>query len=597
MRAASSRTRAFLLPAWMISTALALGACSVSELETMSAAPNVINSCEVDADCKTTKTHSGTCGSGMCIASLGEISTAFMEVVPPASAYWGAGDSFLVELDNLSHGDWTRDIALPKRASITGKITANAGLLGEPPSESCALVFDSSTQSLRVHLELSRSDASLGLPGWSVTANAEKAKNGGWEFKASVPAGSYDVYATALSGCDADFPPLFAPGQSLESGDVTFELHVGALSTLTGLVTPPTKNTDQHVSLAGWQVSLLEPERGRVISTTRKLNDSNPTNFGIRYQPLTNATPLLQLTPPEGTVAPVVFWDLSVLDLDGDGQVEPSLATLDLSTVQVSGSVVDDQVNPVAGASVRIRSIQLLGAAQGLSARYETTTTSDEEGAISLPLLPGTYQVVVTPPDRAGLAIAQTTWTIGRSPAHQAGRTVELPLLPLLQGSVLDPVGSRPIQGVAVNVVPSAFGASRFFDRILDTAPLVPRATSGFTDDLGGFSLGVDPGIVDMSAQPKDSSKFPWLVRARVDVPTDSLGPMFLSFPVPLAGTLRDPNGNPIQQALLRVFALVDSSSPSTPRGSSTGGVLQVAEGRTDKLGYFTLLLPAQLQD
>lgn len=593
---APSRVRSFLLPAWMISTALAFGACSVSELESASAAPSVVNSCEEDADCKTTNTHRGTCGSGMCIASSGEISTAFMEVVPPASAYWGAGDSFLVELDNLSHGDWARDIALPKRANIiTGRITANAGLLGEPPSESCAQVFDPSTQSLRMHLELSRSDASLGLPGWSVTANAEKAKNGGWEFKASVPAGSYDVYATALSGCDADFPPLFAPGQSLESGDVTFELHVGALSTLTGLVTPPTNTTEGHVSLAGWQVSLVEPERGRVISTTRNLNDSNPTNFGIRYQPLTNAAPLLQLTPPKDTVAPVVFWDLSVLDLDGDGQVEPNLVTLDLSTVQVSGSVVDDEVNPVAEASVRIRSTQLLGAAQGLSARYETTTTSDGEGAISLPLLPGTYQVVVTPPDRAGLAIAETTWTIGRSPAHQAGRTVELPRLARLEGTVLDPVGGRPLGGIPVTVIPSAFGTARFFDRILDAAPLIPRATSGFTDDLGGFSIGVDPGMVDMSAQPRESSKFPWLVRARVEVPADSLGPMFVSFPVPLAGTLRDPSGNPIQQALLKVFALVDPSP--TPRGSSTGGVLRVAEGRTDKLGHFTLLLPAQLQD
>jgi hypothetical protein len=581
----------------MISTVIALGACSVSELENMSAAPKIVNTCEVDADCKTANTHRGTCGSGMCIASSGDIDTAFLEVIPPASAYWGAGDSFLVALDSLSHGDWARDISLPKHASITGRLTTSTGLLGEPPSESCAQIFDPSTQSLRVHLELSRSDAALGLPALTVSANAEKAKNGGWEFKTSVPAGTYDVYATALSGCDADFPPLFAPGQSLESGDVTFELHVGALSTLTGLVTPPTKNTDQHVSLAGWQVSLVEPERGRVISTTRKLNDSNPTNFGIRYQPLTNAAPLLQLTPPKDTVAPVVFWDLSVLDLDGDGQVEPSLATLDLSTVQVSGSVVDDGVNPVAGASVRIRSTQLLGAAQGLSARYETTTTSDGEGAISLPLLPGTYQVVATPPDREGLAIARTTWTIGRSPAHQAGRTVELPALPLLQGSVLDPVGSRPIEGIPVNVIPSTFGTSRFFDRILDTAPLVPRATSGFTDDLGRFSVGVDPGIVDMSAQPRESSKFPWLVRARVEVPADPLGPMFVSFPVPVAGTLRDPSGNPVQQALLKVFALVDSSSPSTPRGSPTVGVLQVGEGRTDKLGHFTLLLPAQLQD
>ena len=48
------------------------------------------------------------------------------------------------------------------------------------------------------------------------------------------------------------------------------ELHVGALSTLTGTVTPPVSSTGEQISLTGWTVSLVEPEQGKVISIEEK---------------------------------------------------------------------------------------------------------------------------------------------------------------------------------------------------------------------------------------------------------------------------------------------------------------------------------------
>ncbi len=576
---------------------LLFASCSVEELADSAPVPRVLNTCQVDADCGT-GLQRGMCGSGMCVASSGQVDTAFLEIVPPASAYYGAGDSFLVALDGISRGSWTKDLSLARYANLEGMITTTVNVLGEPPSDSCEQAFDASSQSMRVHVELSRSVASRGLPGLTVAANAERAAGStSWVFAASVPAGTYDVYATALAGCDADFPPLFATSQVLEPGDVKLELHVGALSTLSGIVSPPMKTTDEHVSLAGWTVSLVEPEQGKVISTTRKLNDSNPTNFELRYQPLADTVPLLQVVPPKDLVAPIVTWDLSVLDLDGDGQVQPSLSTLDLATVQVSASVVGDDLEPVAGAAVRLRSTGLLGAAQGLNARYEASATADADGLVTVSLLPGTYQVVVTPPDRMGLSITQAAWTIGRSPPVQAGRTVEVSPMPSVEGAVLDPIASRPIEGIAVSALPSALNTAPYYERILDPAPLVPRVASTITGQDGGFVLGVDPGTVDIAAQPSELSKFPWLVRARVVVPGEPLGPMRISFPVPLAGTLRDPSGNPVQQARLRVFAVLDAKADNPSRGDpGLAGVLQVAEGRTDKYGAFTLLLPSDLQ-
>jgi hypothetical protein len=583
-----------------------LGACSVDQFAAADSAPKVVNGCEEDSDCQTEGANAVACSKGICVASSGDIIAAYVEVKPPAAAYYGAGESFLVPLESLDRGNWNRDLLLPSYAEVTGQITVSPGLLGEPPSEACEQAYEASSQSLRVHVELSRSNAVLGLPSLTVAANAELVEISGkkyWKFSEKVPPGRYDLYATALAGCDADFPPVFAPGQVLDPGTVTLALHIGALSTLSGIVTPPGDG-----SLAGWQVSLVEPDRGRLVSTTRTLNESNPTNFKLLYQPISDVAPLLRLSPPEGIVAPEVIWDLSVLDLDGNGQVAPNLEGLDLKTVNVRGRVIDSNVASIAGASVRLRSTALQGAPKGLTARYETVVTSDEEGSISLDVLPGTYQLIVTPPDPLDLSITETTWVIASSPDKQAGRTVEVAAKRILNGSVFAPVDGQPLRGTTVSVLPSAVVAAKYLDRALSPARVTPRMVSGFTDDLGAFSILMDPGSVDVSIKPSESSSFPWLVRARIDVPGHgaaaspgpSLEQMRVSFPVPLAGTLLAPGGEiPVQSALLRVFALLDSNEPTglaRDNDPITGdGVLQVAEGRTDESGNFVLLLPSKL--
>ena len=374
------------------------------------------------------------------------------------------------------------------------------------------------------------------------------------------------------------------------------------LSELSGIVTPPedASNPQEHVSLAGWQVSLVEPDQGRLISTTRELNDSNPTNFKLQYKALTEATPLLRLTPPEDQVAPEVIWDLAALDLDGDGEVTPSLRALDLSSVNVRASIVDSDVRPVEGATVRLRSTKLLGASQGLNACFETEVTSNGEGSISLTMLPGTYQVVVTPPEETDLAITEATWEVARTPLNQAGRTVEVLTREWVRGSVVDPVNGRPLSGVTVSVQPSTTATVDYLERSLNPIALTPRVASGFTDAFGSFSVAVDSGRIDLSVEPAATSNFPWLVMARVDVPVAHLGKLPATFPIQLSGTLLDPkNGFVVQEALMRVFAVLDADDPTGFARNNDpldgDGVLQVAEGRTDESGRFMLLLPSEL--
>lgn len=570
--------------------------CSVDQMPDHSPTTRVVNTCKIDSDCRASG-RQGMCGSGMCVASSGRLTQGILEIVPPASAFFGAGDSFLIPIDDISHGRWNEDLALPRYANVEGILTTTPSVLGDPPSESCSQAFDTTTQSLRVHVDFSRSDASQGLPGYTVAANAERVEGGtGFRFAASVPSGKYDVYATVIGDCEADFPPLFAPKKTLDPGNVMMELHVGALSTLTGTVTPPVSSTGEQISLTGWTVSLVEPEQGKVISTMRKLNDSNPTNFEIRYQPLGETPPILQIVPPKDLIAPTITWDLSVLDLDGDGQVQPSISALDLATVQVNASVVTHEVEPVAGATVRLRSTALMGASAGLNARYETSATTDAEGMFSLSLLPGTYQVVVTPPDRTGLSISQASWTIGRSPAVQSGRAIEVATMYAVEGTIVDPIANRPIENISVIARPSTMSTGSYAERIFGTAPLIARAASTLTGAGGGFVLGVDPGVVDITAQPSDISRFPWLVVGRAKVPSEPLGTLTISFPIPWAGTLRDPNGNPVQQARLRVYALLGREADGPADHPVLPGVLPIAETRTDKHGAFTLLLPSEVE-
>ena len=583
---------ALVLASWL------LVSCGVDAAESFDSGPRLINTCEVDTDCKSTAARDGVCADRMCVAPIGQIDKAYLEVVPPASARYGAGDSFVLVLEGVSHGSYASDLILPEYAVFEGMVTTLPSVLGEIPSDDCEQVYDPSSQSLQVHVELYRNETPNGLPGWSVLTNAERPVVGAsWVFKGSAPPGTYDMYATAMGGCEADFPPLFAPGLVLASGrGGPLTLHVSALSTLSGTVTAPRKTGGDHVSLDGWTVWLVEPTQGKVISTTRKLNHGATTNFRIRYQTAADRSPLVQIIPPKEMVAPVVTWDLSVLDLDADGVVDPDLSSLDLATVQVTASVVDSGFEPVASASVRLRSTALLGASLGLNARYDTLATTDADGMINLPLLPGTYQVDVVPPDYTDLSITQAVWTVGRSPAFQAGRTIEVERKQTIQGSVKDPIDNRVFEEIAISVSPSLMRSTSYYERLFELPSVLPRATSSITGAQGVFVVGVDPGIVDIIAQPSESSKFPWMLHANVGVPRDPMGEMHISYPVLLAGTLRDPtDGYPVQQAKLRVFAVTNpGSSSSLPPQVDATAVHLIAQGRTDKNGAFTLLLPSE---
>ena len=566
---------------------------------------HAVNTCKVDSDCRF-GAMGGACREGKCIASTGQIETAYLEVIPPASASYGSGDSFLIKLDGLSHGSSLTNLSLPGHAEIQGTVSAGSVWEGDLTPESCEQVFDALTQTLRVHVELWRVGDPYGLPSWTLATNAERGSgNVGWVFRAKAPPGTYDVYATVMGGCISDFPPLIERVE-FGSGAVRSDIQAGSLSKLSGELTPPT-GSDEDQSLARWAISLVDPMYGKVISTVRKLG-AGGTNFDILYRRLPTSwpggSPWVQIEPPSDVVAPVLAWDLSALDVAGENTVKLDLSTLDLSTVRVSATVMLADLEPVVNASVQLRSTALVGASLGFIARYDTKATTDDDGMISIDLLPGTYQVVVTPPDPTDLPITYASWKIGRTPSLQEGRTIEVGQKLSVVGTVVDPTARDPMESIAATAVPSVMPAGMFIERIVEPIAMVPRVASSITGAGGAFVMGVDPGLLDITAQPVESSGFPWLVRTRVGTASDSsdgsvgtdLGDMAVSYPVLLDGILTHSGRFAVQQARLRVFALVVSSpDPERPNRADAPRVMLVAEGRTGKNGEFELFLPSEI--
>ncbi len=577
--------------------ATVVAGCSFDALELVGAVPSLANACRTDADCGA----DAQCGPGICVASRGDLASVVLEISPPASAFYGAGDSFIVPVDGVATADFSRALVLPEYVEVASRITADINDPGACPAS--YVEFD---KSLAVHVELTRSDAVWGLPATTYAANATMT-DGGWAFSLRVPSGTYDMYVASLAECAAEFPPVLIRRQALAAGNVPSAYNVGTPMLIEGTVKPPIDEATQKPSLDGWSVSLVEPRQGRAISTTHTWMSGDASSFSLRYRPIeAPESPLLVITPPKGLAAPSVVWDLSVVDLDGNGSVDLDMSSVGVqSKVTVRARLIDEaasqaNVAGVAGATAKLRSTSLDNISDhGLSAVYETSANADDSGDVTLEVLPGRYRVVVVPPDQSSLAVAESEWVIAPSPLEQAGRTFAVPARTRLSGVIEGPRGGEPFGSISVAVAPSVFAPSSFLERTIAPDPVSPRVTSGFTGSDGRFDIPVDPGSLDFAAQPSADSHFPWLVRSRVKLPSDTLGRMTIGYPVPIRGTLHDPQGNAVQQALLRVYAPLDATGAADvtrplndPR---IEGVLLVAEARTDELGRFQLLLPAAI--
>ena len=608
-----------------LSLPLALTGCSVQFLSG-NAVDAVQNTCSTDADCGA----NASCTDGACFAKSGVIDEVLLEIIPDANSSSG-GLSFLIMQSGLQNGARHTTLELAGQNPFITQVLAN----GADLPASCPYVA-TGKQTIQSHIEFIRTGAVGGVPILGLTNVAVTAdtmlRAGVWNAPTSLASGMYDVYIqpAAIAGCD--IAPRILRGIDVGSlldpsaPPATLELPMPA--TLLGKV----QRTDDTGTLEGWQVDIIEPQEGRVISTSARLGPTDPmspvTNFSISYQklaaPLTAtvtdgaamAGPLIRISPPTPMVdkAPTLYWDLASADLAGDGH-----CSLDMSRLPVTPDRLVTVSGQVHGATDGVRSnLQFsslsLAAATGLTASFKKSVTTDDAGNYTTDLFPGQYRVVVIPvgstsdtqitpptmPDGtpAPMGAAARPWSIYEQ--EWAVTTQQQQVLPVylsakrsVEGFAYGgPTGSIPAVGATLEATPAIVASQVSAVRsALARVPVLPQDASVGVRSDGHFSLPLDPGDFDLSLQAPESSNFAWWVwpAAHVAAPQlDSAIPRQIArlpFPVPLEGVITVPDATgprPLRGAAVRAYAKV-------PMGT---GVAKVGDTRTDDTGHYLLHLP-----
>ncbi|MEQ9073636.1 MAG: carboxypeptidase-like regulatory domain-containing protein [Sandaracinaceae bacterium] len=247
---------------------------------------------------------------------------------------------------------------------------------------------------------------------------------------------------------------------------------------------------------------------------------------------------------------------------------------------------------PLDGASLRFTSTDIVDDATGVVGRFSATATT-EAGRYQVRLLPGTYDVLVTPPAReANLAVHRLSGVLISAPASGSmtvgGMLFEVPERVPLGGTVRTVMGEGMLDAqVRANPRGTTFG-----DPPVEVARFA-RAAVTATDLDGRFALPLDVGVYDLVFEPPVGSNFPWLVLPdnpiRSDSPVTSV--YDLQNPVVLSGTARFTGEGdliPVNGGEIRAYAVLEGSD-----GRSRA--VQIGRASIDADGRYTLLLPPSL--
>jgi hypothetical protein len=554
-----------------------------------------VNSCQVASDCGPDSTCAVLDTGSMCVSTKSDLAGVVFEIRPGAASPFGANTSHLIDLGAQG---------VPLQGQISGPIPfdpALPALVNISPGRINCVVADGMS-SVQAKVELNQISLLTGITDKSYTTSSEpedpqSGTEPSFAFKVDVPPGIYDIYVTPEPNalCDgAPLPPVFIPG-SLISVNSTFQLDVVKARNLIGEIVPPS-----DLSLDGWLLDVIEQNTGRLISTVQTINHKTKgtsplINLHYNFTDLTGLfTPFVRLRPPPGVIAPSVFWNLAAADLSNMNKVKLEIPDLATTPVNIEGHVLDkDQFGVIS--SVTLQSVGLSAGTASRNAAYMVVVDTNAHGFFKTQVPPGNYRVIAKPFDETK-SLAEVIWPVDKGPDNCfCGQVVTVPDRAILAAKVETPV-QGPLLAAEVVASPSIPPPITQVDRELGLAPTLPRDAK--VDVVGGeFELGVDlvKELFDLSVRPPVLSGYPWLVRSRLAVqpaknsPATSLGVITIGHPVVVGGVVRDPFGNIIPGATLRVWVPVKS-----PEGLKNT-VVKIAETSTDQYGRYTVLLPASI--
>ncbi|MBI4701474.1 MAG: carboxypeptidase regulatory-like domain-containing protein [Deltaproteobacteria bacterium] len=577
-------------------------------------AAGLLNACEQSEQCGA----DGICREGSCVSIKADLAGLIIQVDLPVSAPFGPETSHVVELaarGRSLQGIRPEGYLDPFDLELAPLVTVAGRLSVSPAPDGCT---PGKGNTLPTAVQMIPAEATLGLAltVYSFSPGTATGAGNDYAFSLDVPAGNYHIYLVPAPPPTAEepgaeepakcvLPPVLLSDRSLFASQ-SVNVDVGAPRKLTGTIQAEARN------MADWTLDLVDNRSGLVISTATTFNADqgndeivcfldDPEDPGRCGRPLYVwpeflGEALLRLRPPEAAEAmPTVLWSLAALDLDGDFDVSLDIALLgEAKPLDIEGKVLDEGSGGGAVATVSVQSQQLLGGKFGANAAYKTSVGTDPAGGFRVPLLPGTYKVTAVPSAGSHLALTGQSWIVTAGDLG-GGHTIALDPKPHLVGSASTP-RAEPAAGVSIYLQPSASAPQSYLEQVLTTTTVLPSSATMLTDAAGAFSLEVDPGVLDLAAQPSPSSGYPWLVLSRVavkasaDPATTDLGSLALSNPVVLRGTLLSPEGLGLGGALVRAWLPVQSQNEG---GEPTA--IQVGETLSDAAGGYILRLPASL--
>lgn len=560
---------------------------------TLGEEPSLQNRCSSDADCA-----GATCepGTGMCVTESIQPLQVGLAVTPASS-----GTSNVVPAAEFGAvrvtGPSTQDITMPRSILAAGRV--EWAKTGETVPAQVKFIRPSLLPG-NGPIELSTSTSPQTV---AVTTGVQA------DYQLRVTAGAlYDVVVEPSGDAARAFPPLYLSDQMApKQGDVwpldiVYPAQLASVpATGSGLVV--SIEGGQQVPQDGLQVRAVEVGTGRIVSSTAltgttstlPLTTSDPGSFVLHLSPSAGSF-VLRVTAgadrplfPTLTIDPSQLFPGAVLvpslqPVTYEGQVE---AMSSAGTVRVPNAIIT------------LVSDDVFANLSQETASFRTTATTDADGQFSVQLLPGNYDVIISPPASMGtgdpsmVAVAsrdfgvlvQQNVHIDATNSVIRGQLFTVPLRAHLGGDV-ETADERPVSGATAQA--TALGRS-----VVGGDPAAPynRSSDTLTDAHGLFDLRLDVGVYDLAVKPPMGSGFPWVVEPGwwTSEPGAVVNEHFeIGSPVPLRGVVRDADGAALPGAEVKAYAVVED-----PPGELRS--VAVARSVTDSDGSYELLLPPRL--
>ncbi|MDH3623846.1 MAG: carboxypeptidase-like regulatory domain-containing protein [Myxococcales bacterium] len=325
----------------------------------------------------------------------------------------------------------------------------------------------------------------------------------------------------------------------------------------------------------GLQVRAVEKESGRVVSSVGETGQLG--EFAIRVSDQAAAYVLLVTAGAGSDPFPSVSVDLDLVFINDPARRRILVPRVD--PVQYTGAVRDEEGRGVQGATVRFSSIEIFEQCElGLAPTFSTSTTTNEEGSFSLELLPGRYNVIVTPPEDS-----ENAWAPVSAEAFVVDELITeledlvLPSQIALFGSCKT-FNEDPASGVTI--------LARARGNVGD----LQRSQETVSSQSGTFRMNVDAGRYDMLIKVADVTGFPWLIEPELVMSREG-GDMMRDYtlppPIVVRGTVQAASGAFVGGAPIRAYIFEDDDGETRP--------IQVAETISADDGSYRLLISPAL--